>query len=180
MLRFGEVEAAVSWQLGHVQKLLPPGGGKLLHVAKSGESEQFWRDAASAREMAATGEWALIKCSVSYQSAAETAGTMEEAGKRLGARTLLYCHAGTHVLYGRFEWGPETASVEDIRNEFAALRTFCAAREGHTIIERAPAGVKKDFDVWGYTAPALNIMKRLKHEFDPKGLLNPGRFVGGI
>jgi FAD/FMN-containing dehydrogenase len=27
---------------------------------------------------------------------------------------------------------------------------------------------------------ALAIMGRLKHEFDPEGVLNPGRFAGGL
>jgi glycolate oxidase FAD binding subunit len=40
--------------------------------------------------------------------------------------------------------------------------------------------VKRDLDVWGYQAPALEWMRRIKKQFDPKGLLNPGRYVGGM
>jgi glycolate oxidase FAD binding subunit len=36
-------------------------------------------------------------------------------------------------------------------------------------------------DVWGPTGDAeLAVMRRLKLEFDPTGVLNPGRFVGGL
>ena len=35
-------------------------------------------------------------------------------------------------------------------------------------------------DVWGPTADNFPIMQRLKREFDPHHVLNPGRFVGGL
>jgi len=35
-------------------------------------------------------------------------------------------------------------------------------------------------DTWGEPGDALPLMRTLKRQFDPKGTLNPGRFVGGI
>ena len=35
-------------------------------------------------------------------------------------------------------------------------------------------------DVWGSPGDALPLMRAVKEQFDPKGTLNPGRFVGGI
>jgi FAD/FMN-containing dehydrogenase len=29
-------------------------------------------------------------------------------------------------------------------------------------------------------APALTVMRAIKHAFDPTGVLNPGRFVDGL
>jgi glycolate oxidase FAD binding subunit len=34
--------------------------------------------------------------------------------------------------------------------------------------------------VWDDPGPSLRIMQRIKAQLDPNGLLNPGRFVGGI
>jgi glycolate oxidase FAD binding subunit len=48
------------------------------------------------------------------------------------------------------------------------------------VVEKIRSEVKNGFDVWGYEATALEIMRRIKQEFDPRDLLNPGRFVGGI
>jgi FAD/FMN-containing dehydrogenase len=33
---------------------------------------------------------------------------------------------------------------------------------------------------WGAEPAAIDLMRALKHRFDPKGTLQPGRFVGGL
>jgi glycolate oxidase FAD binding subunit len=43
----------------------------------------------------------------------------------------------------------------------------------------APPEVKQAVDVWGPVA-ALELMRRVKDQFDPEHRLAPGRFVGGI
>jgi glycolate oxidase FAD binding subunit len=52
---------------------------------------------------------------------------------------------------------------------------------GGTLFVAGGAGLlPPGYDAWGEVGPALAIMKRIKERFDPKGVLNPGRFVGGI
>jgi glycolate oxidase FAD binding subunit len=46
---------------------------------------------------------------------------------------------------------------------------------GSLVIIRGPRK-----DAWGDPGDALPLMRSLKQQFDPKGTLNPGRFVGGI
>jgi glycolate oxidase FAD binding subunit len=61
------------------------------------------------------------------------------------------------------------------------LRAFVAADDGSLVIERGPAALRAAVDPWGpVPGPALELMRALKQEFDPRGTLNPGRFVGGI
>ena len=43
----------------------------------------------------------------------------------------------------------------------------------------APTSVKPQLDLWG-PVPGLELMRRVKDEFDPDHRLSPGRFVGGI
>jgi glycolate oxidase FAD binding subunit len=44
----------------------------------------------------------------------------------------------------------------------------------------APPNLKDGVDVWGPPPASLNLMREIKRRFDPKNLLNPGRFVGGL
>ncbi len=183
MVRFGEFAQAVQWQINRLKELLPRTGGELLRTLGGAESEAWWDRAASARELTggtAKTEEAVIKCSVLYESVAETIRRMEELGKRLDAQLRLYCHAGDSVIYARYEWSTPGPARDKLREELAGLRRLCAAHGGHAVVEKIRPELKVGFDVWGYDAPALEIMRRIKRQFDPRGILNPGRFVGGI
>jgi len=63
---------------------------------------------------------------------------------------------------------------------FADLLSLAQRCGGHAIIFAAPADAKKNIDVWGPAPPTLVLMRKIKNQFDPKGLLNPGRFIAGI
>ena len=60
------------------------------------------------------------------------------------------------------------------------LATLARARRGHAMIFAAPGDLKQGFEVWGDSPPAFSLMRDVKHQFDPRGLLNPGRFVGSL
>ena len=51
---------------------------------------------------------------------------------------------------------------------------------GHAVLFAAPAELKRGLDVWGPAPEAFSLMREIKRRFDPGGLLNPGRFVGGL
>ncbi|MEU7872262.1 FAD-binding oxidoreductase [Dactylosporangium sp. NPDC049140] len=84
--------------------------------------------------------------------------------------------AGTGVLYaglpGRTDPGVVAGVISDLR---AATR----AGAGHCVVLTAPPPVRARVDVWGHV-DGLDLMRRVKEQFDPAGTLAPGRFVGGI
>jgi glycolate oxidase FAD binding subunit len=65
-------------------------------------------------------------------------------------------------------------------SRFAELTEMANSRGGHVIIFAAPSDLKHGLEVWGLSPPTLALMRRIKHQFDPAGLLNPGRFVGSL
>jgi glycolate oxidase FAD binding subunit len=62
----------------------------------------------------------------------------------------------------------------------AAWRDAARARGGHLAVEWAPLGVREACPVWDPPGPGVDLMRGLKARLDPQGVLNPGRFVGGI
>jgi glycolate oxidase FAD binding subunit len=61
----------------------------------------------------------------------------------------------------------------------SALRAGAGAWAGSVVVLSAPDPVRSDVDSWG-PVPGLDLMRRVKDQFDPDALLAPGRFVGGI
>jgi glycolate oxidase FAD binding subunit len=58
----------------------------------------------------------------------------------------------------------------------AKLRPAIAALGGHVIVRSAPAAAALGCrDVWGPAGAAHDLWARLKEQFDPQGILNPGR-----
>jgi glycolate oxidase FAD binding subunit len=45
------------------------------------------------------------------------------------------------------------------------------------VLKQAP---EHTVDCWGALPDSVPLMREVKHRFDPQGVLNPGRFLGGI
>lgn len=65
------------------------------------------------------------------------------------------------------------SAVDSLRNALGPL-------QGRLTIESAPLELKRSCDVWGPAGPGIRLMRNIKEQFDPQGILSPGRFVGGI
>jgi glycolate oxidase FAD binding subunit len=108
----------------------------------------------------------------------ETASAVARAA---GIRLAALAHAAhglvTLILVATGAEAPPAAAT-------AATLTRCRddarARGGHLAIEWAPLGVREACPVWDPPGPAVELMRGLKARLDPAGVLNPGRFVGGI
>ena len=70
---------------------------------------------------------------------------------------------------------PDQGSVEVMA---ASLRLAAQVVGGHVVVERCPLLVKERLDVWGDPIEGYALMRQIKEELDPKGILNPGRYVG--
>ncbi|MGN9778126.1 FAD-binding oxidoreductase [Micromonospora sp. H33] len=99
-----------------------------------------------------------------------------EARRRHQVPLAIRGSAGTGVLYAGL---PGAARPDAVARLVADLRAAAAAVAGHAVVLTAPAAVRERVDLWG-PVPGLNLMRRVKRQFDPDGRFAPGRFVGGI
>jgi glycolate dehydrogenase FAD-binding subunit len=72
------------------------------------------------------------------------------------------------------------ADVESAVDKISRLRVSAASVNGSLVIEQAAAEVRRRSDAWGNIGSTAGLMRAIKSKFDPKGLLNPGRFVSEI
>ena len=61
-----------------------------------------------------------------------------------------------------------------------SARDAARAHGGTAVVEQLAAPLKDGIDVWGEEPDSIGVMRRIKQQFDPAGLLNPGRFIGGL
>ncbi len=86
---------------------------------------------------------------------------------------------GSGVLW--LSLGEAAASGSWLADRVSGLREALSAEGGSLVVERAPREAKDQLDPWGpIPADSLAIMRRIKQEFDRAGVLNAGRFVGGL
>ncbi|MFY1668694.1 FAD-binding protein [Plantactinospora sp. WMMB334] len=84
--------------------------------------------------------------------------------------------AGTGVLYAGL---PAAARPDRVARVVEELRGAATEAGGHAVVLTAPGPVRDRVDLWG-PVEGLELMRRVKAQFDPDGRLAPGRFVGGI
>ena len=110
-----------------------------------------------------SSNWAAIAARISELAASSTVH-WKLVGQAMGVGLLSLRNQDTTIL---------SSLITDVRRD-------CAAVGGHLVILRAPAAVKTEMNVWGNAGDAVPVMHAIKRQFDPKQILSPGRFVGGI
>jgi glycolate oxidase FAD binding subunit len=70
--------------------------------------------------------------------------------------------------------------THDIEHSITTAMSLASARLGALTVLRCPAENKAISDVFGDVPPAAALIRQIKHEFDPKGILSPGRGPGRI
>ena len=110
----------------------------------------------------------------------DLATALERSGDSEGLRPAIISHHGYGTTLIHWFADGDNGSTETVSNVLSDARDAVHAMGGRMVIERCPSAVKPRFDVWDEMGESLAIMRRMKEQYDPKGVLNPGRFVGGI
>jgi glycolate oxidase FAD binding subunit len=86
----------------------------------------------------------------------------------------IQAHAGSGVVRAVFPLSAERGT--DILD--SRIRPAVTAAAGSMVVRSRPAGTRLDrFAVWGSAKDTQRVMQTIKDQFDPHGILNPGRFI---
>jgi glycolate oxidase FAD binding subunit len=164
---FGEVRTLSDEEMNHLGPLTPPAVGD---------------------------DEAAIKLSAPPADLADVLGSVLGAAERRGlAHPRITGHAASGVTFVGFSGGEEVVATEDkgtnattSSNEDAGahfveeLREIWVRRGGSVTLQRAPMALRNRVGTWDNGGDYLGLIRRVKEKFDPRGGMNPGRFVGGI
>jgi glycolate oxidase FAD binding subunit len=167
----------VDWEVAEIQRLLGPIGLGETTVLDGAVRDDAWRALAGLgrpghERVAAVMKWAVLPTQIAELMEAGAA-----AAQRNGLVGAFTAHAGVGIVTAVLAGGTNPNAVVSTLTEWRALVNRV---DGHAMIEWAPLAVKERVAVWDAAGPTLRLMKGIKERLDPRGILNPGRFVGGI
>jgi glycolate oxidase FAD binding subunit len=125
---------------------------------------------------AASDDEAVIKIAAPPADLADVLGSVLGAAERRGlAHPRITGHAASGVTFVGFSGGEDAGAhfVEE-------LREIWVRRGGSVTLQKAPLALKSRVGTWDNGGDYLGLIRRVKEKFDPRGGMNPGRFVGGI
>ncbi len=93
------------------------------------------------------------------------------------AQKLAAQHALTLTLNARAINGVAYLRARGANANLQAFHTALLAQHPRLVVTGAPEALRGKLAIWGNDVRGRDIMQRIKHEFDPQRLLNPGRFV---
>jgi len=149
------------------------------HEVLAGQThDAFWaavRDCGSGHDAGV-----VLKASVLLTKVAEAIEYGERLAAQHGLRVTVIAEAGTGILRFYFRADDDASGATRLAEVVNPLRQFSVQAKGSLVVLRAPVAVKAQVDVWGSPGNGFALMRRLKEQFDPGHILNPGRFVGGL
>jgi glycolate oxidase FAD binding subunit len=180
LVAFDGIAATVAWQQEEAARRLTATGAAT--VARL-DGDGTGRALAAVREVrrVVPGAVALATATV---LPADLGPYLEEAAAAVAAGGFALAaaagvgHGGVTLVLagGRPAGGAATAMARAL----ARCRDAARARGGHLVVESAPLGVREACPAWDPPGPTFALFRGLKERLDPRGLMNPGRFVGGL
>lgn len=171
----GSVEE-ITYQRGRLQKIVGSPGEKI----QAWEAGREYALLETIRDFPVSGEAALrYKVSLLPSQISVFCKTVEEETLVRDVSVEIVAHAGNGILYCRLPQR-ENLSREKVLSFVDWIRILAKKLGGYVVIEAIDPALKDRVDVWGHVGNSFPLMKRLKETLDPQGILNPGRFVGGI
>ena len=176
-VRLGGRPMTLDRQVKECTSIFESRGAASIEKLDDEQTEAVWRALADYGWDEATSAPLALRISVVPALVEEVAGVLQGESKVSPAAVI--SEPGYGVISAG--WAPQGGiSVDETVEIVGRVRERVHRLSGSVIVERCPAGSKAAFDVWDGVGESIDIMRRMKEQYDPAGVLNPGRFVGGI
>jgi glycolate dehydrogenase FAD-binding subunit len=179
LMTFDGLARAVAWTGDEAARRLRAAGARSVDVLDAGGTARALEAVRETRRLLASPV-AIATAGLLPADAGAYLGAAQASARAAGFELAGVAHAGhglvTLVLAPGGAPRPAAATAAVLTEWRAAAR----ARGGHLVVEWAPLGVREACPVWDPPGASVDLMRGLKARLDPQGVLNPGRFVGGI
>jgi glycolate oxidase FAD binding subunit len=169
LVRF-ETTASSAQQQAEAVVSMATGAGASATVAHGDDEEAVWADH---QQRPWNGDGAVVKITLLPTAVPATLGWMADA-MRDGEYDVIG-RAGVGVLLARIG-----GDVERQVRVVNGLRERLLPPSGSVVVVRGSDDLASHIDMWGPLGDGLGVMRAIKHQFDPNGILNPGRGPGGL
>jgi glycolate oxidase FAD binding subunit len=176
LVGFDGVAEQVAWQIEELKRLVQAAGGGEPRVLPS----ERWPRLATAAADAFDGAGAIMRLCVLPTQVSDVMEQGSALARARGLASAWSAHAGVGVLTGALSLGSRRDDVGAVADVLRGWRGIAQACAGYAVLDVAPLALKDAVGVWDEAGAAGRIMERIKHELDPRNVLNPGRFVGNI
>ncbi|MGD0205100.1 MAG: FAD-binding oxidoreductase, partial [Dehalococcoidia bacterium] len=171
--------AAVERSLREIGELSRRAGAALFAEVDESAQRQLWQAIASLARPSSSSAALVCKAAVLPSQAPALSERIETTGRELSLEPLLVSHLTAGIVYSAWPL-PQNEGVQQALDLATTLRQAVAGLGGSLVVEGCPLALKEKIDVWGEPAADFPLMRRIKEQFDPQGILNPGRFLGRL
>ncbi len=178
-VKFGDLETAVNWQVAQLEAMWRPHRDRGIVVSDAREQAVLWDVLREDHFYFGKPPWDNVKLKVNIlpNQLVQWVERIERQLSKTDAPAFLKAHAGSGVIRVFCHLDPSTSQVQTLADCIEKWRSELGPVRGSVVIESGPARLKSQVDAWGYRYRDLNLMKQIKNQLDPQGILNPGRFV---
>jgi glycolate oxidase FAD binding subunit len=179
---FGDVNEAVRKQLSTIGELSRFCGAVNGTVLDEPCTEAIWNAIRNLpRLMNQLGPGSVAcKVSVPVSKCLDACEALERLSTETGITCAVSSDAGNGIVHFYPSAHQETKSIVYSAGMITKARDVVSEMGGTLIVERMPPELKEQVGVWGSTRSDFLLMQAIKSQLDPRGILSPGRFVGGI
>ncbi len=175
-LKIENVKTAVDSQTDQLENLLGQYKIENRQIVSGREETTFWDRITNFYWNKNSKDNISLRIRVPISDVIEIVNIIEDIDQRTKSKLKLSASIGLGIINLNLE-----NEVSILKNSYVLLSKKLITLGGNITILSAPTQFKEDLDIWGKVDNAtLNLMRNIKHQFDPDNILNPGRFVGWI